>query len=76
VLGDAVARVDTTGVEVQLSVLEGTPARILAARAATADLLVVGTRGLGRAREAVAGSVSHAITHHATAPVAVVPEPR
>jgi nucleotide-binding universal stress UspA family protein len=72
----SVAKVDTTGVELQLSVLEGTPARVLTTRASGADLLVVGTRGLGRAREAVSGSVSHACAHHTVVPVAVVPDKR
>ena len=76
VLSEMVSEVETSGVEVELTVLEGTPARILTSRAASADLLVVGTRGLGRAREAISGSVSHACTHHATVPVAVIPEPR
>jgi nucleotide-binding universal stress UspA family protein len=75
-LSDVVSKVDTSGVEVHLTVLEGTPARVLMARAATADLLVVGTRGLGRARETISGSVSHACTHHADVPVAVIPERR
>jgi nucleotide-binding universal stress UspA family protein len=37
-----------------------------------ADLLVVGTRGRGRAKEALLGSVSHACTHHTHAPLAIV----
>jgi nucleotide-binding universal stress UspA family protein len=75
VLADLVSKVDTSGVEVKLTVLQGTPARVLTTRACTADLLIVGSRGLGRAREAVSGSVSHSCTHHASIPVAVVPEP-
>ena len=73
VLSDCVARFDTTGVELKLTVLEGSPARILTDRASSAALLVVGTRGLGRTREAVSGSVSHACTHHGVVPVVVVP---
>ena len=74
-LADAVSDVDTTGVEVTQTVLYGHPARTLMQHAAEAALLVVGTRGLGRAHEAVSGSVSHSCTHHATVPVTVVPEP-
>ena len=40
-----------------------------------ADLVVVGTRGLGVVGRAVMGSVSSRLVHHATLPVVVVPEP-
>ena len=74
-LAAAVAEVDTSGVDVVQTVLYGHPARTLMQHAAEAVLLVVGTRGLGRAHEAVTGSVSHSCTHHATVPVTVVPDP-
>ncbi|MFG3441127.1 universal stress protein [Nonomuraea sp. NPDC047897] len=48
------------------------PAAALIKAAATADLLVVGSRGLGGFASAVLGSVSHAVLHHVTCPVAVV----
>ncbi|GAB2489678.1 universal stress protein [Streptosporangium sandarakinum] len=41
----------------------------------TADLLVVGSRGLGRLGSAVLGSVGHGALHHARCPVVVVPAP-
>ncbi|MEU9832398.1 universal stress protein [Streptosporangium sp. NPDC048047] len=41
----------------------------------TADLLVVGSRGLGRLGSAVLGSVGHGVLHHARCPVVVVPSP-
>ncbi|MCK2218312.1 universal stress protein [Actinomadura sp. ATCC 31491] len=50
----------------------GHPVAVLAAAGAAADLLVVGSRGLGGFASAVLGSVSHGVLHHATCPVAVV----
>jgi nucleotide-binding universal stress UspA family protein len=38
-----------------------------------ADLIVLGTRGLGTVASAVLGSVTHHVVHHATRPVVVVP---
>lgn len=40
-----------------------------------ADLIVCGTRGHGRVRELVLGSVAHGLTVGATVPVVVVPAP-
>ena len=68
-----VADVDTDGVDIDCTVLSGHPAATLLARGGTAQLLVVGSRGLGRAHETISGSVSHACTHHASLPVVVVP---
>ena len=54
----------------------GDPADALAAvaRSEEARLLVVGSRGLGSLRAAVAGSVSAAVMRTAECPVAIVPE--
>jgi nucleotide-binding universal stress UspA family protein len=76
VLERAVGRVDTRSASLQLSVVEGSPARALVQRADQTQMLVVGTRGFGRAHETVSGSVSHACSHRATVPVAVIPTPK
>jgi nucleotide-binding universal stress UspA family protein len=52
----------------------GSPARIIldAARAASADLLVLGTRNRSRMAELLLGSVSHRVLMHATCPTLIV----
>jgi nucleotide-binding universal stress UspA family protein len=50
----------------------GHPADVLIRSGGTADLVVVGSRGLGGFASAVLGSVSHAVLHHVTCPIAVV----
>jgi nucleotide-binding universal stress UspA family protein len=51
------------------------PGDALLEAAADADLLVVGTRGLGALKSLVLGSVSHRVVNHAPCPVVVVPMP-
>jgi nucleotide-binding universal stress UspA family protein len=60
------------GVEVKQTVLCEHPVVALRDASATADLVVVGSRGLGAFESAVLGSVSHGVLHHAHCPVAVV----
>lgn len=53
----------------------GRPSQVLVDDAAQAELLVVGTRGVGALSRLVhLGSVTSSVLHHATRPVAVVPE--
>jgi nucleotide-binding universal stress UspA family protein len=58
--------------------LPGHPASVIMDTAKTedADLIVVGSRGLGGFRELLLGSVSHQLTQHAGRPVVVVPAAR
>ena len=52
---------------------KGHPVDVLVAEARDADLLVVGSRGLGGFKGLLLGSVSQQCAHHATCPVAIVP---
>jgi nucleotide-binding universal stress UspA family protein len=60
-------------VQVVGEVIEGKPARVLTEAAAEADLLVVGSRGLGGFTGLLLGSVSQQCAHHARCPLVVVP---
>jgi nucleotide-binding universal stress UspA family protein len=51
---------------------EGPPARALVEAGTDAGMLVVGTRGHGAFTSLLLGSVSHAVVHAASVPVAVV----
>lgn len=64
-----------SGVEVAAVVKQGQPAVVLCdvARDSNADLLVVGSRGLGGFRGLLLGSVSQQCAHHAPCPVVIVP---
>lgn len=64
----------TPGVEIRHLVGEGPAAEVLLNAAKDADLLVVGSRGLGEFRSALLGSVSLACVMHATCPVLVFRE--
>ena len=67
-------RLDLQDLTVKLTVRQGAAADVLVELSEQAGLLVVGRRGLGRARELFLGSVSHACTHRSVVPVVVVPD--
>jgi nucleotide-binding universal stress UspA family protein len=75
ILADAVAGVDTSALHRGLTsnlALDSPTSAILAA-AKDADLVVVGTRGVGGFAGLLLGSTSNQVVHHAPCPVVVVP---
>jgi len=60
--------------EMTVSAATGNPAEELVKASRDADMLVVGSRGLGGFGRLMMGSVSSQVTHHAACPVVVVPE--
>jgi nucleotide-binding universal stress UspA family protein len=66
---------EADGVKVEKAVAKGVPAQVLVEKAEGADLLVVGSRGLGGFRGLLLGSVSQQCAHHAPCPVVIVPSP-
>lgn len=68
-----VSDVDHEGVEVQtLALQDRHPAEALVEQSEDADMLVVGSRGLGGFAGLVVGSVSQHCLHHAKCPVTVI----
>ena len=59
--------------KVECRVVEELPARAILEAAEDADLVVVGSRGMGGVKGFFLGSVSAKVTHHAPCPVVVVP---
>ncbi len=72
----ALESADAEGIEITTVVREGNASHVLLEEASDADLLVVGSRGLGGFRGLLLGSVSQQCAHHASCPVVVVPHPR
>jgi nucleotide-binding universal stress UspA family protein len=64
---------DDPGVTVELIAVEGHPADALLSQAQGADMLVVGSRGLGGFSSLLLGSISQQVAHHAPCPVAIIP---
>ena len=75
VIDDAIGRADTHGLAepVRKVLVAGSPAHALLETAEGADLVVVGSRGVGGLEGMLLGAVSYQVTHHATCPVVVVP---
>jgi len=62
----------TPPVEIQTSVEQGNPPKVLIERSKGADLIVVGSRGRDGFAGMLLGSVSQHVVAHAHCPVAVV----
>lgn len=71
---EAKKRVEAAGLEPKVEMVQGPPAETILEHAQKngADLIVIGSRGLGGIREFVLGSVSHNVVQHARIPVLVV----
>ncbi|MFF4255148.1 universal stress protein [Streptomyces sp. NPDC001663] len=71
-LEDAIA--DHPGVRVRRGTVEGPARKVLVARSAAADLLIVGARRRTGHHGLQLGRVAHTLLHHSDCPVAVVPQ--
>jgi nucleotide-binding universal stress UspA family protein len=76
ILDEAVAEVETSGVEIERVVVEGPAGGALVEASQTAELLVVGSRGRGGFKGLLLGSVSQQCAHHGCCPVVIVPHAR
>lgn len=71
---DVKTRVGETGVQAQVEMIQGSPAAVILdyAEEQGADVIFIGSRGLGGIREFVLGSVSHNVVQHAKIPVLII----
>ena len=78
VMDEAMARADTSGLAVppERTIVCSGPAAAVLEAAKGADLVVVGSRGIGGFTGLLLGSASCQVAHHATCPVVVVPPRR
>lgn len=67
------ARSSHPSVSVSSEVVQGAPAPVLLERSSGADMVVLGTEGVGSFEALVLGSVSHSVAHRAGCPVVLVP---
>jgi nucleotide-binding universal stress UspA family protein len=74
-LVDAVKLAEAQDVAITGQFVTGGPAQVLIEASKEADVLVVGSRGLGGFRGLLLGSVSSQVVHHARCSVVVVPPP-
>lgn len=74
-LDEVVDGVDTSGLPQPVERVQclGDAASAILETAKGADLVVLGSRGLGGFTGLLLGSVSHHVAHHATCPVVIVP---
>ena len=72
VLDDALAAEDSSGVRIERTVVCDAAAHALVTRSKDADLVVVGSHGLGRIAASLLGSVSSQVAQHARCPVVIV----
>lgn len=71
---EALEKLDVDGVVVTTASVTGHPADVLVGASREAHRLVLGTRGMGQVRAAMAGAVGHHVATAAGCPVVVVPE--
>ncbi|UQZ34764.1 universal stress protein UspA [Paenibacillus sp. PK3_47] len=67
-------RLEAEELNATVELLQGSPAEVVLeyAKQNGADVIVIGSRGLGGIREFVLGSVSHNVVQHARVPVLVI----
>ena len=65
-----------SGVALEPQVIRGDARRVLCRAAESADMLVLGSRGLGTVKSLLLGSVGMYCVHHAPCPVVIVPSSR